>query len=196
MNHTKIMIKKNSLTLFVCILFAAISFNASAQKGKTTSPAKPAAPAKTSSFKIKGKIEGLRDTALYLGNYYGKSLYYNDTCRVDANGNFEFDGKKADEIGKYAIIMPGPKYFDIIVDQENIVINASSDNDISKVVVKESENNKLFFEYIRYINAKRSSREPIDKVLNDSTKTDEEKKPFQEELKVLNDSNEILSLSA
>jgi thiol-disulfide isomerase/thioredoxin len=187
MNHTKIMIKKNSISLFVCFLLIALSFGASAQKGKTTTPAKPAAPSKTSSFTIKGKIEGLRDTALYLGNYYGKSLYYNDTCRVDANGNFEFKGKKADEIGKYAIIMPGPKYFDIIVDQENIVINASSDNDINKVVVKESESNKLFFEYIRYINAKRSVREPIDKALNDSTKTEEEKKPFQDELKALND---------
>jgi thiol-disulfide isomerase/thioredoxin len=181
-NYYNHMINKG-LTLFFSVLLTVLTTSSSAQKGNTAKTAKT----DKSGFTIKGRIEGLKDTALYLGNYYGKSLYYNDTCRVDANGNFQFEGKKANEIGKYAIIMPGPKYFDIIVDQENIVINASADNDINKVVVKESENNKLFFDYIRYINIKRAEREPIDKILNDSLKTEEEKKPAREKLDKLNE---------
>jgi len=163
------------------LLMALMTISVQAQK---------AAPAKKSvntKFKIKGHIEGLKDTVLYLGNYYGKSLYYNDTTRVDANGNFEFYGKNPDQIGKYAIIMPGPKYFDIIVDQENIALQANADNDINKIVITESENNKMFFDYIRYINTKRLSREPIDKILNDSLKTEEEKAPAKESLNKLND---------
>lgn len=169
-------------SVFVCLALAiAFIFSSSeafSQKGtKSTSQG----------YKIKGHIDGLKDTVVYLGNYFGKSLYYNDTARVDINGNFEFKGKPANEIGKYALIMPGPKYFDIIVDQENIVINANADNDINKIVVKESESNKEFFNYIKYINSKRVERDPLDKILNDSLKTEDEKKSAQARLDKLNE---------
>lgn len=170
--------------VLLCFILFSAGQTLEAQKGGSTPKAEVKEAPK---YKIKGRIDGLKDTTLFLGNYFGKSLYYNDTTRVDSKGNFEFEGKPASQIGKYAIIMPGPKYFDIIVDQEDIFIIASADNDINKLVVKESENNKKFFEYIRYINAKRTEREPIDKVLNDSLKTEEEKKPYREQLQRMND---------
>jgi hypothetical protein len=50
--------------------------------------------------KIKGHIEGVKDTSIYLANYYGNKLYYNDTAYVDSKGNFSFDGKPYNECGK------------------------------------------------------------------------------------------------
>ncbi len=139
-----------------------------------------------SRFTISGKISGLKDTAVYLANYYGNKLYYNDTARVDAKGNFSFEGKPYNECGKYAFVMPGPKYFDFIVAEENIFIEADSSNNVEKIRFRESKNNQLFYDYIRFINGKRKEREPIDVALTDSTKTDEQKKPFREQLDVLN----------
>lgn len=135
---------------------------------------------------IKGHINGLKDTTVYLANYYGNKLYYNDTTRLDAKGNFSFKGKPFNECGKYALVMPGPRYFDFIAAEENIFIEADASNDIQKLVVKESENNKVFYEYIRFINDKIKQRAPIDSVLTDSLKTDDEKKAYREKLKVLN----------
>ena len=63
----------------------------------------------TSKYSVKGKINGLKDTVVYLANYYGNKLYYNDTSRVDSKGNFYFKGKPYNECGKYALVMPGPK---------------------------------------------------------------------------------------
>jgi thiol-disulfide isomerase/thioredoxin len=168
-------------TRFLLFAMFALIANVSLGQTKAKSPQK---------FTIKGHIEGLKDTTIYLANYYGKSLYYNDTCKVDSKGNYSFKGKPYNECGKYALVMPGPKYFDFIVAEENIVINATADNDISKIEVKESENNKVFFDYIRYISTKIKDRNPIDVVLNDSTKTEEDKKPYRDQLKALN--NEVM----
>lgn len=140
---------------------------------------------------IKGTIHGLKDTTIYLANYYGNKLYYNDTTRVDSKGNYTFKGKPFNECGKYALVMPGPKFYDFLVADEDIVIEADTSNRIEKIVVKKSENNKIFFDYINFINGKRAAREPLDKVLNDSTKTEAEKAPYLERLKTLN--NEVIA---
>ncbi|MBL7943911.1 MAG: DUF5106 domain-containing protein [Flavobacteriales bacterium] len=143
-------------------------------------------PNAKSPYTIKGHITGLKDTAVYLANYYGNKLYYNDTARVDAKGNFSFEGKPYNECGKYAFVLPGPKYFDFIVAEENIFIEADSSNSIDKIKFKESKNNQLFYEYIHYINEKRKEREPIDKSLGDSLLVEDQKKPFRDRLESLN----------
>ena len=168
---------KKGLYYLFFIFLALTSCTTSAQ---TT--AKPSVP-----YSIKGHIDGLADTTIYLANYYGNKLYYNDTTQVDSKGNFKFNGKPYNECGKYALVMPGPKYFDFIVADENIFIQCNADNDVEKIVIKESQNNKVFFEYIRYINEKRKLREPIDLCLNDSTKLESQKAPCMAELKKLND---------
>jgi thiol-disulfide isomerase/thioredoxin len=138
-------------------------------------------------FKIKGHIEGLADTSIYLANYYGNKLYYNDTAQVDHKGNFFFEGKPYNECGKYAIVVNNASRMDIVVDQEEIELEFTPDCRIDAIKVKQSKNNKLFFEYVMFISDKMRSRQPIDAILQDSTKTEDEKKPFREQLTKMND---------
>jgi thiol-disulfide isomerase/thioredoxin len=140
-----------------------------------------------SKYKIKGHIEGLKDTSIYLANYYGNKLYYNDTARVDSKGYFAFDGKPFKECGKYAIVVNNQSRMDIVVDEEEIEIDFTPDCRIDAINVKQSKNNKIFFDYVKFISEKMRSRQPIDAIIQDSTKTDDEKKPFREQLKVMND---------
>jgi thiol-disulfide isomerase/thioredoxin len=137
--------------------------------------------------KIKGHIEGLKDTSIYLANYYGNKLYYNDTAYVDSKGNFSFDGKPYNECGKYAIVVNNSSRMDIVVDEEEIELDFTADCRLEAIKVKQSKNNKIFFDYVMYISDKMRSRNPIDAALQDSTKTEEEKKPFREQLKKMND---------
>jgi thiol-disulfide isomerase/thioredoxin len=162
-------------TLFSCM--------AHSQKVATTATAQPS----KMPYSIKGTIRGLKDTTVYLANYYGNKLYYNDTTRVNSKGQFEFVGKPYEECGKYALVMPGPVYFDFIVADEQIELEADFSANVDNLVVKKSENNKIFFDYIKYINGKRKLREPLDLCLNDSTKTEEQKKPCLDELKKMNE---------
>ena len=137
-------------------------------------------------YTISGRIAGLADTSIYLANYYGNKLYYNDTSRVDSKGNYSFQGKPLKECGKYALVMPGSKLIEFIAADEPIVIDCSADADINKITVKKSENNRLFYEFVKFINAKRKLREPLDKCLTDSLKSEEEKAPCRAELLAMN----------
>lgn len=136
---------------------------------------------------ISGHVEGYKDTVLYLANYYGNKLYYNDTTQIDSKGNFSFPGKPYKECGKYSIVTPASTRFDIVVDEENIVIDFTADCSIDGIKIKESKNNKIFYDYVRFINEKIKMRMPIEAVLKDSTKTEEEKEPSRQQLKTLND---------
>jgi thiol-disulfide isomerase/thioredoxin len=173
---------------FIPILALMVLFTtACAQDKKATATATAATAKKVMPYKISGKIKGLKDTTVYLANYYGKQVFYNDTTRVDSKGNFSFEGKPYNECGKYMLLLTPTKRFDFIVADENIVIEADTTGNLETRKILESENNKLFFEYIRYINEKIKARGPIDKILNDTLLLEADKEPAREQLKKLND---------
>jgi hypothetical protein len=111
-------------TLFLAALLVTVAGNA--QSSKASTPSK---------YKIKGHIEGLKDTSIYLANYYGNKLYYNDTAFVDSKGNFAFDGKPYNECGKYAIVVNNSSRMDIVVDQEEIELEFTPDCRIDAIKV-------------------------------------------------------------
>lgn len=110
---------------------------------------------------LKFKITGIKDTTVFLANYYGNKLYYSDTTKADAKGNVTFGTKKKYEPGIYAVVIPGNKYFEIVVNNENITIETDTADFVSKMVVKQSEENQLFYDYIKYINDKKKEADPL-----------------------------------
>jgi len=116
-------------------------------------------------------VNGLSNDTVYLANYYGSRLYYSDTTVADANGHFSFDGKDFNECGKYAIVLPGPVFFDIMLVNEPMKFQTSFHNPQGNMVVLESEENKVFYDYLNYLNTKREERVPHDAILMDSTST-------------------------
>ena len=85
------------------------------------------------------------------------------------------------------MVVPGNNRFDIIIDQENVVLDFTSDCRIENLKIKESKNNKIFYDYIFYISDKMKLRTPIDAALQDSTKSEADKEPFRAQLKTMND---------
>ena len=135
---------------------------------------------------MKFKINGLQNTEVYLANYYGNKLYYNDTAKTDDLGFVRFEGKKFEEGGKYALVTPGPKFFEFLVADENLYIETNVNDLVGDMVIHESKNNKVFYEYLNFISDKRKEREPMDLVLNDSLATEKDKKPYRQQLEKLN----------
>jgi thiol-disulfide isomerase/thioredoxin len=141
----------------------------------------------TSGYTIKGQVRGIADCPVYLANYYGNKLYYNDTTACDKNGRFQFPGKPFDEQGKYALVIPGPKYFDFIIGSEDIDFDTDTLDLIGHLKFNKSEENKAFYDYVRFINSKRVERQPHDMLLADTLLTDEQKEPSIKKVKELND---------
>ncbi len=104
-------------------------------------------------YKLKFKIDGLYDTEVYLAKYLGNRLYYADTTQ-SKNGVAVFEKEHYDG-GVYAVICPGPKYFEFIMADKVVEIHTSIDDFIGKMNVVKSKENKIFYDYIGFINLKK-----------------------------------------
>ncbi|MFM7725477.1 MAG: redoxin domain-containing protein, partial [Flavobacteriales bacterium] len=68
-----------------------------------------------------------------------------------------------------------------------IELEFTPDCRIDGIKVKQSKNNKIFFDYVLFISDKMRLRQPIDAALQDSTKTELEKQPFRDQLTKMNE---------
>jgi peroxiredoxin len=122
-------------------------------------------------------ISGLRDTTVYLGYYYGESTFVRDTARVNAQGQFTFDGKQTLPQGVYFVVLDKTRLFDIVIStQQHFQMTTSTQDYVKNMVVKDDPDNVLFFEQMLFNMERNKEAEPYIKVLQDSTLTDEAKK--------------------
>jgi len=103
--------------------------------------------------KLKFKIENQKDTTIFLVKYLGKGLYYADTAEMK-NGVVEYDGSKQ-EAGILAVLLPGNKYFEFIYDNKEVNIETKSPNFVESIKVNKSEDNKIFYDYMRFLKTQR-----------------------------------------
>lgn len=99
-------------------------------------------------YKYDFKVNGLKDTDIYLANYYGKKQYYKDTARVDNMGRFTFKG---DSIagGIYLIVLPNKKgYFEFIVNEPSLSMETDTNDLVGKMKIKGSLENEKFYQYM------------------------------------------------
>lgn len=107
-------------------------------------------------------VHGLQDTVVYLANYYGEKLFYADTAQVDRQGQFSFKRVKPENEGKFAVVIPGPRYFEVILaDGEEVRIETDTTDLIAHLKVHESVNNELMYGYVNYLSEKRKVRERL-----------------------------------
>ena len=98
------------------------------------------------------KIKGISDTTVYLANYFGGKLYYNDTTQVGADGVAIFKGEETKPGGIYAVIFPDKKtYFQVIVTEPKIVMETTSLKPEENMTVKVSDENKAFYQYLTFV---------------------------------------------
>ncbi|MFH1005155.1 MAG: redoxin domain-containing protein [Bacteroidota bacterium] len=125
----------------------------------------------TQIYSIKGKINGWKDTICYFGNYYGDKQYVKDTARIDKSGNFIFEGEKKNPGGIYLVVMPNKRYFELIIDKEQIFSFETDTSDfIKNMKIKESEENILFYKYLNFISTRQKESESLRKQFNDFKK--------------------------
>jgi thiol-disulfide isomerase/thioredoxin len=68
-----------------------------------------------SGYSIGVEISGLRDSSIYLAYHFGNKQYLKDTLALDSRGKGVFSGKEALPQGIYLVVLPGKKYFEILL---------------------------------------------------------------------------------
>jgi len=110
---------------------------------------------------IEVRIEGAGSDTIYLANYYGSKLYYSDTTIADAQGKAVFNKARGYKGGVYAVVVPGPKYFEVIVNEPVIKLSTDKNDLVGKLLVEQSNENTIFLEYIRFLNARKTEGDAL-----------------------------------
>jgi thiol-disulfide isomerase/thioredoxin len=106
------------------------------------------------SQKLQFKVEGAKDTTVFLCRYYGSKLFYADTAEMKG-GVVEFKAKADLKPGVLALLMPDKNYFEFIYNKEDISIETKAPDYVDNMKVKKSVENKLFVDYIHYLQTQR-----------------------------------------
>jgi len=114
-------------------------------------------------YEIKVKFNNLKDTNIYLGFHFGNNKYIKDTAKVNSKGVAVFKGKEMLPPGIYLIITPSRNYFEILVREPLISVEADTTDLNGKVKILISEENKLFYQYLAFMNSSYEKRMKLQK---------------------------------
>ncbi|MGR6087045.1 MAG: thioredoxin-like domain-containing protein [Arcticibacter sp.] len=127
-------------------------------------------------YEIKVKVNGLKDSLCYLANYFGDKQYLRDSAYADANGNLIFAGDSVLKSGIYMVVLPGKKYFEIIIDKQNAFSVSTTEGDyVNSMKISGSDDNALFYDYLKFINGKSKEIEPLRREYDSVKNTDKTK---------------------
>ncbi len=121
-------------------------------------------------YELKFKINGLKDSMVFIANYYGEKHYLKDSSKCDANGNVIFKGMEPLPGGIYLFVFPNKTYFEFLIDKEQkFTMECTLNAIIASMKVKGSEDNRLFYDYLNFIQERSKEVEPLKARLKDTT---------------------------
>ena len=136
--------------------------------------------AKSQNYEIKVKINGVKDSVIYLGHHYGDRKLVIDTTHIDGKGNAVFKGNRKLDKGIYLIAMPtrNMTYFEILIsDNQKFSVETDTANYVKHMKVKSCNENKVFNEYQLYLGELHEQRtalnQEMEKYANDEQKMTE-----------------------
>ncbi|MES2800001.1 MAG: thioredoxin-like domain-containing protein [Bacteroidota bacterium] len=140
----------------------------------------------TSSFaqKLKFKVIGQKDTTVHLVKYFGGKLFWADTAEIK-DGYVEFDGAKQ-KAGVMALLLPGQKFFEFIHNNEEVMMETTGPDFVANMKVKKSEENRIFIDYIRYIQSNKTEAAALIEKRSKLDKESAEYKTLGEQIDAVN----------
>jgi thiol-disulfide isomerase/thioredoxin len=100
-------------------------------------------------YYIEATIKNIPQKEIYLADFYGEKTHLRDTVIPDAKGNFQFPMKEAYYPGMYRIFLDKEVFFDFIYNYENIKIITDYNYLADSLQVLISEENKLYYKFLR-----------------------------------------------
>jgi thiol-disulfide isomerase/thioredoxin len=122
-------------------------------------------------FNIKVKLENYPANELVLGFHFGEKQYVKDTAALGADGFFTFSADTLLQPGVYLLVMkPDNNYLQVIVPENDQDFTISTDvkNSVDKMRFKGSEDNEIFYDYLRFLNKQRPEADSLRAKLNRS----------------------------
>ena len=145
-------------------------------------------------YNIKVHIDGLADSTVYLGYYFGDKQYVKDTLKLDKKANGTFKGTKPLEGGIYFVLVPGNTFFELMIDKEqdfSVSTKFTGDAaDLTKCLKSEgSAEVGMYVDYQQFMSAQNAKALGLRKRLTKAKGNEE--KAIKDSLAIL--SNEVMA---
>ncbi|MBK8806344.1 MAG: DUF5106 domain-containing protein [Bacteroidales bacterium] len=142
-------------------------------------------------YKIQASVDGLKDTFLLLGYYFGDKKYVVDTAQLNSQGIGVFEGDSLLNGGIYLVLTPSYRYFELILDKDQeFGFETDTSNLFKKITFKGSDDNIVFNKYQLFTAEMQKNKAPLIKNYRDNLKikdsvgiSDKDKKKAEEEIK-------------
>ncbi|MCX6307017.1 MAG: DUF5106 domain-containing protein [Bacteroidetes bacterium] len=104
-----------------------------------------------STYNIKFKINGLKDTTCLVAYYYSNGTYIKDTLKVDGSGRCTYKAPADLPKGLYVMVITDKIFFDFVINNDHkFSMETAKSDPVNKMVIKDSPENELFYKYLRY----------------------------------------------
>ncbi len=136
-------------------------------KSKTEGTIKtdPKASETTVNSTTTSEITGLTpQKELIIGFHYGEKQYVKDTVTLGADGFFTFEADTLFPPGVYLLVLkPDNNFIQVLLDDKNqqFTITTDAKDSVNKMKVKGSQDNEIFYEYLRYLNKQRPEADTL-----------------------------------
>lgn len=138
-------------------------------------------------YEYKFKLNGLKDSECYLGYHFGEKQYVKDTLRVNSKGEVVVKGKDTLQGGMYMLITPDKKWLDFIVSEPSFSIEFDVNDPAGTVKSKNSVENQIWFDYLKFISEKEQQIMPLRKKREDLTKDSKEYEEVTKQMEAFSD---------
>lgn len=107
--------------------------------------------------RIKIKIDALKGQHTELWSYYGNENIFIDSVRFGENGLANYYNKTGLKNGVYRIVLPNTNSFELIVNEPKVILQTDLVTPYKSMVIKKSEENKIYYAYRKFILAQRTT---------------------------------------
>ena len=99
-------------------------------------------------YEIDITIHGLQDSTVFLAYHFGDKQYIKDTIKLNKAGHAIVSGREVLPQGIYMIVLPGKKYFEILISKDqNFSLECSYVDYFNTLKFSGSDENSAFLEY-------------------------------------------------
>ena len=99
-------------------------------------------------YNIGISVPDIRDSSVYLAYHFGNKQYIRDTITLNNKGNGVFSGKESLPQGIYLVVLPGKKYFEVLISEnQKFTISCNYKDYFNSLKFSNSPENTKFVDY-------------------------------------------------
>lgn len=106
--------------------------------------------AQSDSTYMEGCIKGYENSELVIQEFYGNQHSFVDTLYTDSTGCFTFFPGAEKASGQLRLLLNKRQFLDFFYEKQSISFEADFDHLLASMVIREDENNRLYYDYLNF----------------------------------------------